>query len=64
MEDTVFKSLIQQGPYAILFVWLLFHTMKNNKDREAKLTEILDKFSEKYDVVISEIRDIKNKIDK
>jgi hypothetical protein len=61
VEVELTKYFIQQGPFAILFVWLLIYVMKNNKERENRLHDILDKFSEKYDVIIDEIRDLKQK---
>jgi preprotein translocase subunit YajC len=64
MTLSMVKPVLTQGPFAILFVILLFHVMKKNEQREAKLHELLDKFSEKYDVIIAELRDIKNKVDK
>jgi hypothetical protein len=62
MESEVIKYFLTQGPFAILFVWLLIYVMRANKDREGRLHDLLDKFSDKYDVVIDELRDIKNKI--
>lgn len=53
---------LSQGPFAALFVWLLIYVMRTNMEREGRLHELLDKFSDKYDVVIEELRDIKNKI--
>ncbi|PKG22824.1 hypothetical protein CWS01_14120 [Niallia nealsonii] len=38
------------------------YVMKNNKEREIRLQDLLDKFSEKYDLVISKLDDIKEKI--
>jgi hypothetical protein len=35
--------------------------MRSNEKRETRLQDLLDKFSEKYDVIISEIRDIKER---
>jgi hypothetical protein len=64
MEETILKTLIQQGPFAALFVWLLFYVMKANRERENRLQDLLDKFSEKYDVIINELRDIKGKVGK
>ncbi|KQL18867.1 BhlA/UviB family holin-like peptide [Cytobacillus solani] len=69
----VIKYLLSQGPYAVLFVGLLIYVMKTNKEREARqeqtnaeresrLHDLLDKFSEKYDVVIEELRGIKSKL--
>ncbi|MFH5187083.1 BhlA/UviB family holin-like peptide [Paenibacillus sp. TAB 01] len=64
---------LTQGPFAVLFVWLLFSSHKESRnreqalinesrEREGKLHDILDKFSDKYDVIITEIRDMKIRI--
>jgi hypothetical protein len=50
------------GPFAVLFVWLLVYVMRKNEQREGRLHDILDKFSEKYDVVIDELREIKGRL--
>jgi len=62
MDNQVLTYFLTQGPFAILFVWLLLYVMKSNRERENRLQNLLDKFSEKYDVIISEIRDIKGNI--
>jgi hypothetical protein len=56
------KYFLTQGPFAVLFVWLLVYVMKANKERESRLQALLDKFSDKYDVIISEIRELKDRI--
>lgn len=61
MDLDLFKYAVLQGPFAVLFVWLLIYVMRNNEKRETRLQDLLDKFSEKYDVIISEIRDIKER---
>lgn len=58
------KYFLTQGPFAALFVWLLIYVMRANKEREGRLQDLLDKFSDKYDVIISEIRDLKGRIPK
>jgi hypothetical protein len=62
MESEVIKYFLTQGPWAIVFIWLLFYVMRRNTEREGRLHDLLDKFSDKYDVVIEELRDIKNRI--
>ncbi|OME86937.1 hypothetical protein BK120_08415 [Paenibacillus sp. FSL A5-0031] len=73
MESDIIKYFLTQGPFAVLFVWLLFSSRKDSRDREqslmnesrereSKLHDILDKFSDKYDLIITEIRDIKSRI--
>lgn len=74
-EMDVLKYFLTQGPFAVLFVWLLIYVMKTNKERERSMTEenreregrlqaLLDKFSDKYDVIITELRDIKERVPK
>ncbi|MFC8686301.1 BhlA/UviB family holin-like peptide [Brevibacillus porteri] len=55
MEDSIFKLLLTQGPFAALFVWLLFSTKKESKERETRLQETLDKFASKYDLIIERL---------
>ncbi|PAD72455.1 BhlA/UviB family holin-like peptide [Paenibacillus campinasensis] len=56
------KYFVTQGPFAVGFVWLLIYVMKTNKEREGRLQDLLDKFSEKYDVIITELRDMKERL--
>ena len=62
MDPEVIKYFLTQGPFAALFVWLLIYVMRSNKEREGRLHDLLDKFSDKYDVIISELKDIKLKL--
>lgn len=62
MDSDILRYFLTQGPFAVLFIWLLIYVMKANKERESRLHELLDKFSEKYDVIITEIRDLKERI--
>lgn len=62
MELDVMKYFLTQGPFALLFVWLLIYVMRANKEREGRLQDLLDKFSEKYDVIIGEIRGLKERL--
>jgi hypothetical protein len=43
MEEQVFNMFIKEGGFALLFVWMLFSTMKNNKERETKYQEVINK---------------------
>ncbi len=62
MDSEVINYFLTQGPFAILFIWLFIYVIKTNKERESRLHSLLEKFSEKYDVVIEELRYIKNKM--
>ncbi len=61
MESEMLKYFLTQGPFAVLFVWLLIYVMRANKEREGRLQDLLDKFSDKYDVIITEIREMKDR---
>ncbi|MBG9799617.1 BhlA/UviB family holin-like peptide [Brevibacillus laterosporus] len=39
MEEPLFNALLSQGPFAGLFVWLLFSTKKEGRDRETQLVK-------------------------
>lgn len=51
METEILKTIISQGAWAVLFVWLLIDTRKESKTREEKLQSIINKNQE----VISEL---------
>ncbi|MDR9852881.1 BhlA/UviB family holin-like peptide [Paenibacillus sp. VCA1] len=61
-EMDLLKYFITQGPFAVGFVWLLIYVMRTNKEREGRLQDLLDKFSEKYDLIIGELRDMKERL--
>lgn len=62
MENEILRYFITQGPFALMFVWLLIYVMRANKEREGRLQDLLDKFSEKYDVIVTEIRGLKERL--
>lgn len=74
MENELIKTIVSQGAWAVLFVWLLIDTRKESKSREEKLQGIINKnqevisdLAEKFDVVENiqqDVTDIKIKLDK
>ena len=74
MENELLKTIISQGAWAVLFVWLLIDTRKESKTREEKLQSIINKnqeviadLAEKFNVVEdiqSDVTDIKIKLEK
>lgn len=74
MENELFKVIINNGAWAVLFVWLLIDTRKESKAREEKLQEIIDKnqevisdLAENLEVVKTtqkDVTDIKIKLEK
>ncbi|MGN2336777.1 BhlA/UviB family holin-like peptide [Clostridium cagae] len=66
MENEVIKTIVSQGAWAVLFVWLLFDTRKESKTREERLQTIINKnqevigdLAEKFDVVETIETDVK-----
>lgn len=74
MESSEFLTyFITQGPFAALFVWLLWHTQKRNKEREDqmvaqnkeredRLYATLNEFAQRYDIVIEKLDEIKTRL--
>ncbi|RKD21132.1 hypothetical protein BEP19_14780 [Ammoniphilus oxalaticus] len=60
--DEITKYFITQGPFAVLFVWLLIHTQKRNKEREDQLYGTLNQFAKRYDIVIDKLDDIQSRL--
>ncbi|MCR6516336.1 MAG: BhlA/UviB family holin-like peptide [Clostridium chrysemydis] len=66
MEKELLTQIVGQGAFAALFVWLLWDTRKEARDREAKLYSTIDKnheiindLAKKFNVV----EDIKEDVD-
>lgn len=71
MEAEVWKYFLTQGPWALLFVWSYYtwkkearEREKESRDRETKLLETLNAFSEKYDILHAGIQEIKKRLDR
>ena len=59
MEKELITQVISQGIFCSLFVWLLWDTRKEAREREKKLNNLIDKFADKFNIV----EDIKDKVD-
>lgn len=73
MDLTLIQQFAQYGIFGGLFIALFIYTLKNNKEREDKLTDTLNNFAEKVgdklttvctdlNAVKADIEDIKGKI--
>ncbi|HAM79639.1 BhlA/UviB family holin-like peptide [Ornithinibacillus bavariensis] len=69
MDETLIQYFLTQGPFAVLFVWLFYSSRKESQEREKKLyhtiddqNEILKGFSTKYDIVITKLDDIEERL--
>jgi len=65
MENEFIKLFATQGAWAILFVWLLFDSRKDSKQREERYINTIDKLTDKISIVEDikeDVEEIKNKI--
>ncbi|PEP80684.1 bacteriocin biosynthesis protein [Bacillus toyonensis] len=69
VEDQIFNSMIQQGAFAALFVWMLFTTQKKNEQREAQYQRVIEKNQQvieeqakAFGSLSKDVSDIKRKI--
>ena len=56
MDEQLITYVFSNISFGVLFVWLLFDTRKDSKEREKKYQETIDKLADKMAIVI-EIRD-------
>ena len=65
MEKEIITQIATNGAFAALFVWLLYDTRKEARERESKLNNLIDKLADKFNLVEDlkkEKEDIKNNI--
>lgn len=59
MEETLLNFFGTQGPWALLFVSLFLWELRQNKEREKALIEVIDKLS---DEIVKELTVIKERL--
>ncbi|EEM16970.1 bacteriocin biosynthesis protein [Bacillus pseudomycoides] len=69
MEEQIFNSMIQQGAFVALFVWMLFTTQKKNEQRAAQYQKVIEKNQQvieeqakAFGSLSKDVSDIKQKI--
>ncbi|PER47350.1 bacteriocin biosynthesis protein [Bacillus thuringiensis] len=69
MEEQIFNSMIQQGAFAALFVWMLFTTQKKNEQREeqyqkviGKNQQVIEEQAKAFSSLSKDLSDVKQKI--
>lgn len=69
VEEQIFNSMIQQGAFAALFVWMLFTTQKKNEQREEQYQKVIEKNqavieeqAKAFGSLSKDVSDIKQKI--
>lgn len=69
VDENMWQYFLTQGPFAVLFVWLFWSSRKESQEREKQLyktiddqNEVLRGFSQKYDIVITKLDDIEDRL--
>ena len=68
MEEQIFNSMIQQGAFATLFVWMLFTTQKrmnsakNNIKKLLKNQQVIEEQAKAFSSLSKDLSDVKRKI--
>jgi hypothetical protein len=63
VSSEVLTYFVTQGPFAILFVWLLVNTKKESKEREDRLMSHVEKTTETLDDIRDSLRDLRSEVD-
>lgn len=63
MDAEVWKLVASQGLFAVLFVWLLFDTRREAKQREEKLMDALEQSTNSYKSIVDSVERLESKID-
>ncbi|MCM3744745.1 BhlA/UviB family holin-like peptide [Sporosarcina luteola] len=53
---------LTQGPFAVLFVWLFWYQVKSSESREKRNQFLLEAMAHKYDEIVEELRDVKERL--
>lgn len=64
MESEIIKQAASQGFFALLFICLLFYVLKTTSNREIKYQTIIEKLSEKFEIIEENVISINSKIDR
>jgi protein-S-isoprenylcysteine O-methyltransferase Ste14 len=62
LEQTLLAFFQTQGPWALLFVGLFLWVLRENQKREARLIDVIDRLSDKYDEMAADLREIKDSL--
>lgn len=60
--NTLIETVMTQGPFAALFIWLLIDTNKKNEIREQRMQEQLDKTVPVLNQIVNRLDMIEEKI--
>ncbi|EGT3615909.1 bacteriocin [Clostridium perfringens] len=62
MENEVFKLIVTQGGFAVLFSYLLFYVLKENSKREGNYQSVIQHLTELLPTIKKDVEDIKNRL--
>lgn len=59
MEEKIISMASNNGLWAVLFVVLLFYVLRETANRESKYQEIINKLTDKFNIIESVKDDVK-----
>ncbi|WP_055669807.1 BhlA/UviB family holin-like peptide [Desnuesiella massiliensis] len=62
MESEIFKVMVTQGVFAMLFCYLLFYVLKENSKRETNYQTIIKELTNVLPVIKDDIEEIKKEL--
>ncbi|MBE3594175.1 MAG: hypothetical protein IMX04_03900 [Candidatus Carbobacillus altaicus] len=57
-EFDLWQSVLREGAFAALFVWLLLYVIRSTSEREQVLLRLIETLSQKYDTLVKDIQEI------
>ena len=61
--NAIMEMVMGQGVFAALFIWLFFTYQRESKEREDRLTGIIDKQSERLETITLNLGKISDELD-
>lgn len=56
-------EIVNNGVFALLFVWLLYHQQKDSKEREERLMAHIERTTETLDILSQRMENVNSKVD-
>lgn len=63
IENIPLDEIINNGIFALLFVWLLYHQQKDSKQREERLMAHIERTTETLDILSQRMENVNSKVD-
>lgn len=62
MESEIMKYFITQGPFAVLFVLLFIHQLRDSRAREDRLMKLSENLTERFEQLADQYTDLSHDV--